>query len=98
MHRILISGNVNDQHLLSAQVPDSVPTGPVTVMILSQEADAEQAWMAGIAREWADELGDERHDIYTLDDGESVNGDAVAFAQPVQMGQSLTDDSKPVSL
>jgi len=48
---------------------------PVTVLIVPAAAtdDAEQAWMAGVAREWADELADPRQDIYTLDDGESID-------------------------
>jgi hypothetical protein len=29
--------------------------------------------MAGVSRQWADELGDTRQDIYTLADGEAVD-------------------------
>jgi hypothetical protein len=29
--------------------------------------------MAGVAQQWADELGDTRQDIYTLDDGEPLD-------------------------
>jgi len=73
---IRVTGCVDDKHLLSAEVPDSIPPGPVTVLILpaSQEDDAGDAWAAGIAREWADELGDARQDIYTLADGEPPIG------------------------
>jgi hypothetical protein len=72
---ITITGQVSDQHLLSAQVPDSVPPGPVTIVILPASAheDVEQRWMAGVAREWADELNDAQQDIYTLNDGDPVS-------------------------
>jgi len=32
-----------------------------------------EAWASGVAREWSDELGDSRQDIYSLDDGQPVN-------------------------
>lgn len=75
MNRITINGQVDDQHLLSAQVPDSIPPGPVTIMIMPQSGtdDAEEAWMRGIAQEWIDELSDLSQDIYTLDDGAPVD-------------------------
>lgn len=70
-----ITGHVNEQHVLSAQVPDSIPPGPVTIVIIPQAPpeDAPEAWAAGIAHEWADELSDTRQDIYTLDDGEPMD-------------------------
>jgi hypothetical protein len=74
MDPIAIQGHIDDQHRLSAVVPESVPPGPVTVLIAAlQEDDAGTAWMAGISRQWADELGDSRQDIYTLTDGEVVD-------------------------
>lgn len=75
MNTFTLTGHVNDQHLLSAQVPESIPPGPVTVVIMSQakEDEAGAAWMTGIAQEWANELADARQDIYTLDDGEPVD-------------------------
>ena len=36
------------------------------------EVDAGDAWMAGVASEWADDLADTRQDVYTLADGEPV--------------------------
>jgi hypothetical protein len=74
MDVIRVTGRIDDRHLLSAEVPDSIPPGPVTVLIVPglQEDDAGQAWTAGVAGEWADELGDARQDIYTLADGEPV--------------------------
>ena len=75
MNPVTITGKVNDQHFLSAQVPDSIPPGPVTILVLpaAEQDDAEQAWMAGIASQWTDELSDTRQDIYTLDDGAPVD-------------------------
>jgi hypothetical protein len=69
-----VRGHVDDDHVLTAKVPNSIPPGPVTVLVAprSQEDDAGDAWMAGIAHEWADDLGDPRQDIYTLADGEPV--------------------------
>jgi hypothetical protein len=75
MDSIAIHGYVDDQHRLSALVPESVPPGPVTVWVAAnaREDDAGDAWMAGISHHWADELADTRQDIYTLDDGEGVD-------------------------
>lgn len=74
MTTIKVNGTVNENHQLAAQVPESVPAGPVTVLIVpaSQEDYAGDAWMAGEAHEWVDELNDGRQDIYTLTDGEPV--------------------------
>ena len=74
MDTVKITGYVDDGHRLSAEVPESIPPGPVTVLILpnSQEDDAGDAWMAGVLQQWADELSDPRQDIYTLSDGEPV--------------------------
>lgn len=74
MNTIKVNGKVDDKHQLTAEVPKSVPAGLVTVLIVpvSQEDDAGDAWMTGVAHEWADDLNDERQDIYTLADGESV--------------------------
>ena len=75
MNSISIQGQVDDQHRLSAVVPESVPAGQVTVWIAAgaREDDAGAAWMAGISQQWADELSDPREDIYTLEDGEAVD-------------------------
>jgi hypothetical protein len=74
MTTVRVSGHVDDNHLLTAKVPESVPAGPVSVLIVpaSQEDDAGDAWMTGIAQQWADDLNDARQDIYTLADGEPV--------------------------
>jgi hypothetical protein len=75
MNSIAIQGQVDDQHRLSAVVPESIPAGPVTVWLATgaQEDDAGVAWMAGMGHQWADELGDARQDIYSLADGEAVD-------------------------
>lgn len=74
MSTLRVTGHVDKQHRLSAEVPESIPPGPVTVLIVpaSQEDEAGDAWMAGILQEWRDELNDSRQDIYTLADGEPV--------------------------
>jgi len=71
MDAVRINGHVDSQHRLSAVVPESIPPGPVTVLIVGHcdEDEAGEAWMSGVAREWADELSDVRQDIYTLSDG-----------------------------
>ena len=75
METVEVTGQVDEQHRLSAEVPHSIPPGPVAILIVptSQEDDAGAAWMTGVAREWADELSDARQDIYTVDDGEPVH-------------------------
>ncbi len=73
MSMIKVVGNVDEDRRLSAQVPSSIRPGPVTVLVLPEEdVDEADTWAAGIAREWADELGDSEQDIYTLADGEPV--------------------------
>jgi len=74
METIRLIAQVDAQHQLLAEVPASVPPGPVTVILIPshQEEDDAGIWMAGIAREWAAELNDPREDIYTLADGEST--------------------------
>ncbi len=69
-----VNGHVDGNHQLTAEVPESVPAGPVTVVIVPapQEDDVGDAWMSGVAHEWADDLNDERQDICTLADGEPV--------------------------
>jgi hypothetical protein len=73
MNSIGIQGHIDDQHRLSAVVPESVPAGPVMVWIATsaQEDEAGAAWMEGVGHQWAEELRDARQDIYTLADGEA---------------------------
>ncbi len=74
MTAIRITGHVDEAHRLVADVPGSIPPGPVTVLIVPDldEDEAGHAWMEGIAAQWADELADVRQDIYTLEDGEPL--------------------------
>jgi hypothetical protein len=75
MNTVRTLGHIDGDHRLSVDVPDWLPPGPVTVLIVprSPEDDAGEAWLAGIAEEWADDLGDVCQDIYTLADGEPVD-------------------------
>lgn len=64
MSSIPIYGPVDDQHRLSAVVPESIPPGPVTVwMVAAQEDEAGAQWSAGVSEQWRDELRDSRQDI-----------------------------------
>ena len=67
-------GDIDEQHRWQAQVPAALPAGPVRlIVLLPQEDEPGIAWAQGITKEWADELGDTRQDIYTLEDGQAVN-------------------------
>jgi len=74
MSIVKLSGNVDENRRLSAQVPASVRPCPVTVFVLPEmrEDDEARDWTAGIALEWADELADPSQDIYTMADGKPV--------------------------
>ena len=68
-------GDVDDKHCLRAQGTDDLPEGPVRVLVLVPEPDeAETAWMRGVASEWSEELCDPREDLYTLEDGQPLDG------------------------
>jgi hypothetical protein len=74
MKAIELVGNIDEQHRLRAQVPEELPAGPVRLIVLLQEEDdAGAAWARGVAREWSDEMGDVKQDIYTLKDGQPLN-------------------------
>ena len=76
MSTFRVIGRVDEQHRLSAEVPESVAAGLVQVTIVvpsAQKDDAGLAWADGVAGEWAEELGDPREDIYTIADGEPVD-------------------------
>jgi hypothetical protein len=74
MSIVTLSGTVDENGRLSAQVPASIPAGPVTVLVLPvlHEDSEARAWTAGITHEWADDLSDPMQDIYRLADGEPV--------------------------
>lgn len=71
---IEIVGNIDEKHRLQARVPEDLPVGPVRlIVLLPDEDESGSGWAEDIAKEWADELGDRRQDIYTLEDGQPVN-------------------------
>jgi hypothetical protein len=77
MNMLRLIGTIDEQHRLTAEVPATVPAGQVEVVLVlpsDQEDEVSEAWMAGIAREWEAELSDPREDIYTINDGEPVDG------------------------
>ena len=74
MKAIELMGDIDEHHRLRAQVPEDLPAGPVRLIVLLPEEDeAGIAWAQGVAKEWADDLGDTRQDIYTLQDGQPIN-------------------------
>ena len=74
MKAIELIGDIDEQHRLKARVPEELPAGPVRlIVLLSEEDESGAVWDHGVAREWADELGDSRQDIYTLADGQPVD-------------------------
>lgn len=74
MKAVELIGEVDDTHQLQARVPETLPPGPVRIIVLIPEEDeAGAAWTQGIAREWAAELSDPREDLYTLEDGTPIN-------------------------
>jgi hypothetical protein len=74
MKAIELTGDIDDQHHLRAQVPANLPVGPVRLIVLVPDEDeGGAAWAQGVAREWADELSDSRQDLYTLEDGQPLN-------------------------
>jgi hypothetical protein len=76
MRTLKLIGHVDERHRLSADVPAHVAPGPVEVELClpsDAEDDAGEAWVSGVAAEWAAELADPREDIYTLDDGEPID-------------------------
>lgn len=77
MKTLRLFGRVDERHQLHAEVPPQIAPGTVEfLVVLPAEAEDEAGaeWTTGIAREWATELGDTREDIYTMKDGEPVDG------------------------
>ncbi len=77
MKTISLSGIVDDKGILHAAVPADFQRGLVRFVALVPDGDENEfsdAWMKGIAHAWAAELNDPRDDIYTLEDGEPVDG------------------------
>ncbi len=78
MKAIEIFGDVDRQRHLSAEVPESLPPGPVRLLVLPPETHASDPaadnWMRAVAKEWAEELADPRQDLYTMGDGRPLDG------------------------
>lgn len=77
MVTLKVHAQVDDSHRLSAIVPESIGPGPVEILVIVRSAnddDNPEAWMRGVAHEWEADLSDTRQDLYTLDDGEPVDG------------------------
>jgi len=75
MKAIELIGDVDAEHRLRAQVPEDLPAGPVRLLVLVPEQDqAEEIWMRAIASEWSEELSDTRQNLYTLEDGQPLDG------------------------
>lgn len=74
MKAIELLGRVDETRHLQVEIPETLPPGPVRIIVLIPEEDeAEAAWMQGIAHEWVEELNDSREDIYSLEDGKPVH-------------------------
>jgi hypothetical protein len=74
MTAVELIGDIDDQHRLSAQVPEGLQPGRVRLIVLVPDEDGAGAeWENGIAEQWKDELGDARQDIYSLEDGQPIN-------------------------
>lgn len=62
-----VIAEVDDHHRLQATVPDSITPGKVEILLVVDDKiqdEADDSWMAGVAREWHDELSDPREDIW----------------------------------
>lgn len=74
MKAIELTGDIDHQHRLHAEVPKELPAGQVRLIVLLPEEDESGGvWANGAAREWVAELMDPRQDIYTLEDGRPVD-------------------------
>jgi hypothetical protein len=74
MKAFQLTGDIDENHQLRAEVPGDFPTGAVQLIVLvPEEDDAGIAWEHGIAKEWARELNNPQEDIYTLNDGQPLN-------------------------
>ena len=74
MKAIELTGDIDEQHRLHANVPKELQAGQVRLIVLLPEEDESGAlWAIGIARQWSTELNDPREDIYTLQDGQPID-------------------------
>ena len=72
MARVELAGTIDEHQMLKVSVPVEFRPGPVKV-ILEVPAEHDE-WAAAIARAWAPDWSDPREDIYTIADGEPVDG------------------------
>jgi hypothetical protein len=74
MKAVELQGEIDDQHRLHADVPQSLPAGSVRVIVfIPEEDDGGPAWAAGVSSEWSADLNDPAQDIYTLNDGQPID-------------------------
>ena len=77
MKTLKITGQVDQNGQLRASVPPEVTAGAIELVLLLPEEDDDEfseTWMKFVCKEWAAELADPREDIYTLEDGEPIDG------------------------
>ena len=74
MKAVEIQGEIDDQHRLHAEVPQSLPAGAVRVIVLiAEEDEGGTDWATGVSSEWSAELSDPGQDIYSLNDGQPID-------------------------
>ena len=76
MNILEVTGHVDEQHRLVAEVPAGIPAGPVQIIVKLPGDDTEDepgSWARAIAQAWMSDWSDPREDIYTLEDGQPVN-------------------------
>ena len=74
MKAVELQGEIDDQHRLHADVPQSLPAGSVRVIVLTSEEDeGGPAWAGQGVIRMAAELNDPAQDIYTLNDGQPLD-------------------------
>lgn len=77
MRAFLFVAEVDENRNVQVTLPPTAPSGRARVLVLlpdeTTEDETDTVWMQALAREWSDELADEREDIYSLEDGEPVD-------------------------
>jgi hypothetical protein len=71
MKTVELVGRVDENHLLTVEVPAEVRPGPVRITVAwPEDEDPDDAsWSAAVAARWEADWSDPREDIYSLDDG-----------------------------
>jgi hypothetical protein len=66
MKPVELIGYVDETHRLHAELPTSIPPGPIRIMLLpATEQDEERDWLELINHSWTKDWSDPREDIYT---------------------------------